>query len=49
MQCKNANSGHPTFTDKILLRPLLAIRFAKTWLQKCDNFPTSFTDKEVNQ
>ena len=36
----------PSYTDKILLRLLLASSFTdKTWSQNCHNFPASFTDK----
>ena len=38
-------SCHPTLTDKKVCRPSVAIWLTNSWLQKCDNFPASFTDQ----
>ena len=36
---------HPTFTDKKVCWPLVAIWLVNSWSQKCDNFPAIFTDQ----
>ena len=40
---------HPTFFDKKVRRPLVAIWLAKTWSRKYDKFPASFTDQDFYQ
>ena len=47
VQAALVHSCHPSYTDKILSQPSVAIRFAKTWSQKYDKFSTSITDQEA--
>ena len=42
---QSISTCHPTFTDKKVCQPAVAIQLANSWSQKCDNFPASFTDQ----